>query len=90
MTAIFRFTGHVLGAMLKGGATTGFVVGLPYFAIIFLTAPGHRLTLDVSAVFVLVIAALAAAVALIYLLSHLEEVHHALQRYSAGRQAQRR
>ena len=55
--------------------------------------PG-RPTLDVSAVFVRVIAALAAilvaAVALIYPLSHLEEVHHALQRYSAGCQAQRR
>ena len=94
MTAIFHFTGHVLRAMLKGGAATGLVVGLLCFVVLFLTAPGHRPTLDVSAVFVLVIAALAAilvaAVALIYPLSQLEEVHHALQRYSAGCQAQRR
>jgi hypothetical protein len=93
MTAIFRFTGHVLGAMLKGCAVTGLVVGLLCFAVLFLTAPGHQLTLNISAVFAIVIAALAAvlgaAVALIYHLSHLEEVHHAVRRYSAGRRAQR-
>ena len=92
MTAVFRFTGHVLGAMLKGCVVTGLVVGLLCLAVLFITAPGHRLTLDISAVFALVIAALAAilgaAAALIYHLSHLEEVHHALRRYSAARQAQ--
>ena len=84
MTAFFRFTGHVLGAMLKGFVFTGIIVAILCFAVLFLTAPGHQLKPDISAAFALVISSLAAllgaAVALIYHLSHLHDVHHALRR----------
>ena len=93
MKAVFQFVGHVLWAMVKGFVFTGIAAAIICFGALFATAPGHHLTLDVSAVFAAVISALAAilgaAVALIYHLSHIEEVSHAVKRYSASREAQR-
>lgn len=93
MKGILGFTWHVVGAMLKGFIFTGLLAGILCAAALFLTEPGHRLALDVSAVFALVISGLAAilgaAVALIYHLGHLDGVHHAAQRYREQRAARR-
>jgi hypothetical protein len=90
---MFQFVAHVFWAMVKGFVFTGIVAAILCFGALFATAPGHHLTWDVSAVFALVIAGLAAilgaAVALIYHLSHIEEITHALQRRAANREAQR-
>jgi putative flippase GtrA len=94
MRAVFRFTGHVLWAMVKGFVFTGVVAAALCFGVLFAAAPGHHLTLDLSAVFAIVISVLAAtlgsAVALIYHLSHLEEVTQAIRRREAQRQQARR
>jgi hypothetical protein len=61
--------------------------------VFLITEPQHQLALDVPAIFSLVICGLAAilgaAVALIYHLSHLEDIHRAMRRYSGMRAAQR-
>ena len=94
MRAIFRFTGHVLWAMVKGFVFTGIVAAIIAFGVLFAATPSHHLTMDVSAVFAIAIAVLAAilgsSVALIYHLSHLEEVTQAIRRREAQRQQARR
>jgi hypothetical protein len=93
MRAFFQFVGHVVWAMVKGFVFTGIVAAILCFGALFATTPGHHLRWDLSAAFALVIAALAAilgaAVALIYHLSHIEEITRALQRRAANREAQR-
>jgi hypothetical protein len=75
--------------MFKGFLYTGVVAAILCAVVLFVMAPGHQLTLDTSAAFALVIALLAgtlgAAVALIYHLSHLDGIHHAVQHMSAQR-----
>jgi putative exporter of polyketide antibiotics len=94
MQRIFGFIGHLVGAMLKGFFFTGMAAALVCAAALFLTEPNHRVTLDTSLAFGLVIALLAgvlgAAVALIYHLSHLDSLHHAAQHYSDRRAGQPR
>jgi hypothetical protein len=69
--------------MFKGFVFTGLAAAILCAVALFVMAPGHRVTLDTSAAFGLVIALLAgllgAAVALIYHLSHLDTLHHAVQ-----------
>jgi hypothetical protein len=80
MRSILSFIKHLVGAMVKG-------------FLLFVMAPSHQVTLDTSAIFALVIALLAgtlgAAVALIYHLSHLDSLHHAVQHLSAQRPVRR-
>jgi hypothetical protein len=94
MRAVLRFTGHVLWAMVKGFVFTGVVAALICAAVLFTASPTHHLTLDLSAVFAIVISVLAvtlgATVALIYHLSHLEEVTQAIRHREAQSQQARR
>lgn len=89
MSAVFAFIRHLFGAMLKGFFFTGFAAALVCAIVLFATEPAHQLTVDVPAVFALVIcilaAVLGAAVALIYHLGHLDGIHHTVQRYSEAR-----
>jgi uncharacterized membrane protein len=93
MKSILNFTRHLLGAMLKGFFFTGIAAAILCAVVLLITEPQHQVTLDVPAIFALVISGLAAilgaAVALIYHLSHLEDIQHAVQRYSGMRAAQR-
>jgi lysylphosphatidylglycerol synthetase-like protein (DUF2156 family) len=93
MSSILSFTKHLIGAMFKGFFFTGLVAAIVCAVVLFVMAPGHQLTLDTSAAFALVIALLAgvlgAAVALIYHLSHLDGIHHAVQHLSAQRAGRR-
>lgn len=86
MRRVFGFIGHLVGAMVKGFFYTAFVAALLCAAALFFAEPNHRLAVDTSTAFGLVIALLAgvvgAAVALIYHLSHLDSLHHAARRYS--------
>jgi lysylphosphatidylglycerol synthetase-like protein (DUF2156 family) len=87
MSSIWSFTKHLVGAMFKGFVYTGLAAAILCAVVLFVMAPGHQVTLDTSAIFALVIALLAgvlgAAVALIYHLSHLDSIHHAMQHMSA-------
>jgi len=93
MSGILAFIRHLFGAMLKGFVFTGIAAAILCAIVLFVTEPNHQLTLDVPAVFALVICGLAAilgaAVALIYHLSHLDGIHHTVQHYSETRAAQR-
>ena len=86
MQGIFSFIAHLFWAMLKGFFFTGLVAAVICAVVLFMTEPNHQITVDTTLVFSLVIALLAsvlgAAVALIYHLSHLDSVHHTVQRYS--------
>ena len=94
MKAISQFIRHTLSAMVKGFAYTGIVAAIISLVALLAVSPGHHLTMDLSAAFAAIASVLAAllgaAVALIYHLSHLGDVHHAIQRYSASRATQRR
>jgi hypothetical protein len=94
MQRIVDFLGHLLGAMLKGFFVTGVAAAVVCAVALFVTEPGHTLTMDTAAVFAAVIVGLAgilgAAVALIYHLSHLDRVHHMARRYGDMRAAERR
>jgi lysylphosphatidylglycerol synthetase-like protein (DUF2156 family) len=89
MRSILSFIKRLVGAMVKGFFYTGVVAAILCAVVLFVLAPGHRVTLDTSAVFAVVIALLAgvlgAAVALIYHLSHLDSLHHAVHHLSAQR-----
>jgi hypothetical protein len=78
--------------MFKGFVFTGLAAAIVCAVVLFVIEPGHHVTLDTSAVFALVIALLAgtlgAAVALIYHLSHLDSLHHAVQHMSELRAGQ--
>jgi len=93
MSSILRFTTHLVGAMFKGFVFTGIAAAILCAVVLIAMAPGHHVTLDTSAAFAIVIALLAgvlgAAVALIYHLSHLDALHHAVQYMSERRAAQR-
>jgi putative exporter of polyketide antibiotics len=93
MRGIVGFIGHLISAMLKGFFFTGMAAAIVCAVALYLTEPNHRVTLDTSMVFGLTIALLAgilgAAVALIYHLSHLDSVHHTVQRYSDSHAAHR-
>jgi lysylphosphatidylglycerol synthetase-like protein (DUF2156 family) len=86
MSSIWSFTKHLVGAMFKGFVYTGLAAAILCAVALFVLEPGHQVRLDTSAVFALVIALLAgvlgAAVALIYHLSHLDGIHHAVQHMS--------
>jgi putative exporter of polyketide antibiotics len=86
MSSIWSFIKRLVGAMVKGFLYTGLAAAILCAVALFVLAPDHRVTLDTSAVFALVIALLAgllgAAVALIYHLSHLDGIHHAVQHMS--------
>jgi hypothetical protein len=88
--AIFDFVGHVVWAMVKGFVFTGVAVAVLCFGAIFITSPKHTLSEGIASVFAIVAALLAAflgsAVALIYHLSHIEEIHHALKTRAEQRQ----
>jgi hypothetical protein len=92
MSGMLAFIKHLFRAMLKGFIFAGVGAALVCAAILLITEPGHQVTLDVPAVFALVICGLAAilgaAVALIYHLSHLDGIHHTVQHYSETRAAQ--
>lgn len=92
MRSILSFIKRLLGAMVKGFFFTGLAAAILCAVVLFAMAPGHEVTLDTSAVFALVIALLAgtlgAAVALIYYLSHLDGLHHAVQHLSELRAGQ--
>jgi len=89
MRSILSFIKRLVGAMVKGFLYTGVVAAVLCAVVLFVMAPDHQVTLDTSAAFALVIALLAgtlgAAVALIYHLSHLDSLHHAVQHLSAQR-----
>jgi hypothetical protein len=89
MRSILRFMKRLVGAMVKGVLYTGLVAAILCAVVLFVMAPGHQVTLDPSTLFALVIALLAgtlgAAVALIYHLSHLDGLHHAVPHLSAQR-----
>ncbi len=93
MRSILSFIKRLVGAMVKGFLYTGLVAAILCAVVLFVMAPGHQVTLDTSTVFALVIALLAgtlgAAVALIYHLSHLDSLHHAVQHLSAQRAGHR-
>jgi uncharacterized membrane protein YoaK (UPF0700 family) len=93
MGRMLAFIAHLFWAMLKGFFITGLVAAVICAVVLFITEPNHQITVDTTLVFSLVIALLAgvlgAAVALIYHLSHLDSVHHTVQRYSETRAAQR-
>jgi hypothetical protein len=78
---------------VKGFLYTGLVAAILCAVVLFVMAPGHQVTLDTSAAFALVTTllagALGAAVALIYHLSHLDSLHHAVQHLSELRAGQR-
>ena len=86
MSSIWSFTKHLVGAMFKGFVYTGLAAAILCAVALFVLEPDHQVTLDTSAIFALVIALLAgvlgAAVALIYHLSHLDGIHHAVQHMS--------
>ena len=86
MRSILSFIKHLVGAMLKGFVYAGIAAAILCTVVLFVMEPGHQVTLDTSAIFALVIALLAgvlgAAVALIYHLSHLDALHHAVQHMS--------
>jgi FtsH-binding integral membrane protein len=94
MRGILGFTRHLFGAMLKGFFFTAIVAAVVCVVALFFAEPGHVLTFDVSAVFALVLCAMAgvlgAAVALIYHLSHLDGVHAMARRYSEMHASERR
>jgi hypothetical protein len=87
MRSILNFIKRLVGAMVKGFVYTGLAAAILCAVVLFIMAPGHQVTLNTSAIFALVIAllagALGAAVALIYHLSHLDSIHHAVQHMSA-------
>jgi putative exporter of polyketide antibiotics len=93
MRSILNFIKRLVSAMVKGFVFTGIAAAIPCAVVLFVMEPGHQVTLDTSAAFALVIALLAgmlgAAVALIYHLSHLDGIHHAVQHMSELRAAQR-
>jgi hypothetical protein len=93
MKNILSFIKRVVAAMVKGFVYTGLAAAILCAVVLFVMAPGHQVTLDTSAAFALVIALLAgtlgAAVALIYHLSHLDSLHHAVQHLSAQRAGRR-
>jgi hypothetical protein len=93
MRSILSFIKRLVGAMFKGFVFTGIAAAILCAVVLIAMAPGHHVTLDTSAVFAIVIALLAgvlgAAVALIYHLSHLDALHHAVQHMSEMRAAQR-
>jgi hypothetical protein len=88
--AIFQFVEHIVMAMVKGFIFTGVVVAVLCFGAILITTPGHSLSDGIASVFAIVATVLAAflgsAVALIYHLSHIEEIHHALKARAEQRQ----
>jgi putative exporter of polyketide antibiotics len=94
MQRFFEFVGHLVRAMLKGFFFTGMAAAAVCAAVLFVTEPNHKMTLDTSLAFGLVIALLAgmlgAAVALLYRLSHLYTLRHAAQQYSERRSGQAR
>jgi len=89
MSSILSFIKRLVGAMVKGFVYTGIAAAIVCAIVLFVMEPGHQVTLDTSAAFALVIALLAAmlgaAVALIYHLSHLDALHHAVQHVSEMR-----
>ncbi len=89
MRSILSFIKRLVGAMFKGFLYTGVVAAILCAVVLFVMAPDHQVTLDTSTAFAIVIAllagALGAAVALIYHLSHLDGIHHAVQHMSAQR-----
>ena len=93
MSSIWSFIKRLVGAMVKGFFFTGLAAAILCAVALFVLAPDHRVTLDTSAIFALVIAllagALGAAVALIYHLSHLDSLHHAVQHLSEVRAGRR-
>ena len=86
MRSILSFIKRLVGAMVKGFVYTGLAAAILCAVALFVMAPGHQVTLYTSTIFALVIALLAgvlgAAVALIYHLSHLDGLHHAVQQLS--------
>jgi len=66
---MLAFIKHLFGAMLTGFFFTEIAAGILCAVVLFVTVPNHQPALDIPAVFVLVISALAAilggAVALI-------------------------
>lgn len=93
MSSIWRFIKRLVGAMVKGFLYTGLAAAILCAVALFVMEPGHHVTLDTSAAFALVISLLAgllgAAVALIYHLSHLDSLHHAVQHMSELHAGQR-
>jgi hypothetical protein len=75
--------------MVKGFVFTGIVAAGISLVALMVASPSHQLTLGLSAGFAatatVLAALLGAAVALIYHLSHLGDVRHAIQRSSASR-----
>jgi predicted PurR-regulated permease PerM len=94
MSAIFHFVGHTLAAMVKGFVFTGVVAAILCFLALVVASPDHEVSMGIGAVFSIVIAVLAAflgaAAALIYHLSHIEELRHLLARASAARDSAHR
>ncbi len=92
MGAIFGFIKHTLVAMFKGFVFTGVITAAICIAVLLATSPAHQLVMGLAAVFAIVISVLAAflgsAVALIYHLSHIQEIHHVLQRVSTSTREQ--
>jgi hypothetical protein len=86
MKAIAHYLEHILWSTVKGFFLTGIGALIICFGVLFVTTPSHHLTLDVTSVLAAVVAFLAAclggAVALIYRLSHIDEISHAVKRIS--------
>jgi hypothetical protein len=88
---MFAFIKHTLWAMVKGFVITGVVAAVVCFGAVLVAI--HHLSLDLYSVFAGVITLLAAflgsAFALIYHLSHIEEISHTLRRVRERQQAER-
>lgn len=93
MSTIFSFIKHTVSAMIKGFFITGIVAAVVCFGVLLLISPTHSLANGLTTVFAGVIAVLAAflgsAVALIYHLSHIEEISHSIKRAHERLEAER-
>jgi hypothetical protein len=91
MRTIGGFVKHIVWAMFKGFVITGVVAAVLCFGALLLAT--HQVTMGITSIFAAIISLLAAvlgsAVALIYHLSHIEELSQTLQRARARRQAER-
>jgi len=81
--SIARYLEHLVWATIKGFVVGGVLAAVVCFGALYVAAPNHSLTAGLSTTFagviVLLTALLGAAVALIYRLSHIGELSHAVK-----------
>lgn len=88
MKTIARYLEHLVWSTIKGFVVGGALAALVCFGALYLTAPAHSLTAGLSttfaAIIVLLTALLGAAIALIYRLSHIGELSHAVKQLTTS------